>query len=177
MASHHAQQLVAFTLGAEEYALPIEQVQEIIRYTAPRSVAAGDDAVRGVIALRGKIVPVHDLGGRLGVPPADGEPTKIIMVEAAQGQVGIVVDDVTEVLTVDAEQVEPAPTAAPAVAGIAQVGDRLVVVLDAAELFGTGADEPAGDAFAAGPAAVPAARGMDAGRPAEPVVDRSLVAR
>ncbi|MCK9247708.1 MAG: chemotaxis protein CheW [Solirubrobacteraceae bacterium] len=142
MSANHVQQLVAFTLGAEEYALPIDEVQEIIRYTPPRSVAATDDAVRGVIALRGKIVPVHDLDRQLGLPSRDGEPTKIVMVESAGGHVGIVVDDVTEVLTVDASQIEPAPMSAAAVAGIAQVGDRLVVVLDTAALFGDVADAP-----------------------------------
>ncbi|MGE4426883.1 MAG: chemotaxis protein CheW [Solirubrobacteraceae bacterium] len=136
MSTSTVQQLVAFTLGAEEYALPIDEVQEIIRYTPPRSVAATDDAVRGVIALRGKIVPVHDLDRQLGLPSRDADPTKIIMVEAADGQVGIVVDDVTEVLTVDTAQIEPAPMAAAAVAGIAQVGERLVVVLDTGALFG-----------------------------------------
>ena len=54
-------QLVVFSLGEEEYALPITQVHEIIRYTEPRSVASDVDWVRGVISLRGKIVPVYDL--------------------------------------------------------------------------------------------------------------------
>ena len=52
-----SRQLVIFTLGAEDYALPIKKVQEIIRYTEPRSVASNDSSVRGVISLRGKIVP------------------------------------------------------------------------------------------------------------------------
>ena len=60
-------QLVVFTLGSEEYALPIRQVHEIIRYTEPRSVAAQSGWVRGVISLRGKIVPVFDLAARLGL--------------------------------------------------------------------------------------------------------------
>jgi purine-binding chemotaxis protein CheW len=63
----HARQLVVFTRGAEQYALPIQQVQEIIRYRQPRSVASNDDSVRGVISLRGRMVPVHDLAGRLVV--------------------------------------------------------------------------------------------------------------
>ena len=54
-------QLVVFTLGAEQYALPIQQVHEIIRYTEPRSVASRVSWVRGVISLRGRIVPVYDL--------------------------------------------------------------------------------------------------------------------
>ena len=57
--------MVAFTLGGEQYALPIKQVQEIIRYQEPRSVASNDYSVQGVISLRGQIVPVHDLASRL----------------------------------------------------------------------------------------------------------------
>ena len=59
-------QLVVFSLGEEEYALPIADVHEIIRYTEPRSVASSVNWVRGVISLRGKIVPVYDLASRLG---------------------------------------------------------------------------------------------------------------
>ena len=59
-------QLVVFTLGTEHYALPIQQVHEIIRYSEPRSVASRADWVRGVISLRGRIVPVYDLAARLG---------------------------------------------------------------------------------------------------------------
>src|SRR5258707_717509 len=56
-----SQQLVVFSLGAEEYALPIAAVHEIIRFTEPRSVASEAAWVRGVIGLRGKIIPVFDL--------------------------------------------------------------------------------------------------------------------
>ena len=60
-------QLVIFSLGSEEYALPITRVQEIIRYTEPRMVASRTAWIRGVINLRGKIVPVCDLAERLGL--------------------------------------------------------------------------------------------------------------
>lgn len=60
-------QLVIFKLGGEEYALPIKHVQEIIRYTQPRSVASAEPWVRGVLSLRGHIVPVYDLADRLVV--------------------------------------------------------------------------------------------------------------
>jgi chemotaxis signal transduction protein len=64
-------QLVIFSLAREEYALPITRVQEIIRYTQPRSVASSAPWIRGVINLRGKIVPVSDLAMRLA--SADSE--------------------------------------------------------------------------------------------------------
>ena len=93
-------QLVVFTLGSEEYALPIRQVHEIIRYTEPRSVSAEAGWVRGVISLRGKIVPVYDLAARLGVETDRVEGGKIVIVETATDMAGVVVDDVEEVLTV-----------------------------------------------------------------------------
>jgi purine-binding chemotaxis protein CheW len=75
-------QLVVFTLGTEHYALGIQQVHEIIRYSEPRSVASRADWVRGVISLRGRIVPVYDLAARLSVPSelTDDEPCSISFV-------------------------------------------------------------------------------------------------
>src|SRR3978361_2101865 len=83
-----ARQLVVFSLGEEEYALPITQVHEIIRFTEPRSVSSADPGVRGVISLRGKILPVYDLATRLGVEHADVSEAKIVIVETADDMAG-----------------------------------------------------------------------------------------
>src|SRR5437868_12313249 len=82
------QQLVVFSLGEEEYALPITQVQEIIRYTEPRAVASEAAWIRGVISLRGKIVPVCDLGARLGLNTERADNAKIVIVETDGGTAG-----------------------------------------------------------------------------------------
>ena len=134
-------QLVVFTLGSEEYALPIRQVHEIIRYTEPRSVASSVSWVRGVISLRGKIVPVYDLASRLGCGRSeDVSEQKIVIVEAAAQLAGVVVDDVEEVLTVEDSQLDPVPTAGTAsIEAIAKIDDRLVILLDSEGIFG-GAD-------------------------------------
>ena len=63
----NARQLVVFSLGEEEYALPVTSVQEIIHYTDPRAVASEAHWIEGVISLRGKIIPVADLSARLGL--------------------------------------------------------------------------------------------------------------
>ena len=89
-----------FTLGAEHYALPIQRCNEIIRYSEPRSVASRTDWVRGVISLRGRIVPVYDLAARLGLASELTEQTKIVIVEAGAETAGVIVDSVEEVLTV-----------------------------------------------------------------------------
>lgn len=133
-ASHR--QLVVFSLGVEEYALPIQQVHEIIRYAEPRSVASRDPWLRGVISLRGKIVPVHDLATRLGVSARRPAEAKIIIVETGADMAGVVVDDVAEVLTVEDAQLEALPTPGDgSLEGIVKLGDRLVVLLDPQAIF------------------------------------------
>jgi purine-binding chemotaxis protein CheW len=124
-------QLVIFSLGSEEYALPITRVQEIIRYTEPRIVASQTAWIRGVINLRGKIVPVCDLAERLGLGIERSAVAKIVIVETATGTAGIIVDDVEEVLTVDDAQLDAVPAADAAyVDAIATLGDRLAVLLN-----------------------------------------------
>lgn len=137
----NARQLVVFTLGAEQYALPIQQVHEIIRYAQPRSVASNVDWVRGVISLRGRIVPVYDLAARLGVSSELSEQTKIVIVESDSETAGVIVDDVEEVLTIEDGQVEEVPGAdSTLIESIAKVGDRLVVLLKPSTIFvGVGA--------------------------------------
>jgi purine-binding chemotaxis protein CheW len=131
-------QLVVFSLGEEEYALPIEQVQEIIRYTEPRAVASDSPAIRGVISLRGKIIPVCDLATHLGMMSEEEPRGKVVIVEAGDATAGILVDDVAEVLTVDAADVDGVPTAGnDSIRGIAKVGDRLIVLLDTDGIFGS----------------------------------------
>jgi purine-binding chemotaxis protein CheW len=145
MPESSAQQLVVFSLSGEEYALPIGAVHEIIRYTEPRSVASEVDWIRGVIGLRGKIIPIFDLAARLQLPAGDSEPGKIVIVEAGAGQVGVMVDEVEEVLTVTAEMLEDVPTAdRDTIEAIAKIDDRLVILLNPEGLFGRASAEELG---------------------------------
>ena len=133
-------QVVVFAVGAEEYALPISQVHEIIRYTAPRAVASRLEWVRGVVTLRGRILPVCDLAARLGLKPSEQAPGKIVVAETAQSvPVGIVVDDVVEVLALSADQVQTleAP-GTELVRAIGKLGERLIVLLDSTRIFDGG---------------------------------------
>jgi purine-binding chemotaxis protein CheW len=135
-------QLVVFSLGSEEYALPIGAVHEIIRYSEPRTVASSVPWIRGVIGLRGKIIPVFDLAARMGLEPTGTEPGKIVIVSSGAGQAGVIVDDVDQVLTVSAGDLEDVPTAsADQIEGIAKIGDRLIVLLNADGLFARDAAE------------------------------------
>jgi len=129
-------QLVVFSLGAEEYGLPITQVQEIIRYSTPRTIPSAPPSVRGVINLRGKIIPVVDLKQRIGLPAGESEESKIVIVEAGTVTAGLIVDDVDEVLSVDEDQLEAPPTGdVAAISSVAKVGDRLLVLLDLEAMF------------------------------------------
>jgi purine-binding chemotaxis protein CheW len=133
---NQARQLVVFTLGAEQYALPIEQVHEIIRYDEPRSVASPIAWVRGVISLRGRIVPVYDLAARLGLSSELTDQTKIVIVEAGEETAGVIVDEVDEVLTVKDADFEEVPGAdSELIDAIAKLGDRLVVLLKPSTIF------------------------------------------
>jgi purine-binding chemotaxis protein CheW len=138
-----SQQLVVFSLGSEEYALPIGSVHEIIRFTEPRTVASDADWIRGVIGLRGKIIPIFDLAARMALEITGSEPGKIVIGESGTGQVGVMVDEVEEVLTVTSEQLEDVPTAASeAIEAIAKIEDRLVILLNPPGLFArAGADD------------------------------------
>ena len=131
--SRASRQFVVFHVGDEEYALPIAQIQEVIRYTLPRSVVSVDPWVIGVISLRGKIVPIGDLAGRLGVAASHSEDSKIVIIETPTGTVGMIVDAVDEVLSIDSDQLG---TSTVTDRGIAKLDQRLVVILDADALGG-----------------------------------------
>jgi purine-binding chemotaxis protein CheW len=159
----NASQLVVFSLGEEEYALPITHVQEIIRYTEPRGVASQTPWVKGVISLRGKIVPVYDLALRLNLK-VDSAASKIVMVESGDDMAGVIVGDVEEVLTLTHDDLDEVPAAGAAcIQAIAKVGDRLGVLLD-----------PAG-IFAAEPAAATATSGSSSAR--KPKADADALAK
>lgn len=143
MSDTTSQQLVVFSLGSEEYALPIGSVHEIIRFTEPRTVASEAAWIRGVIGLRGKIIPIFDLASRMQLDTVDSQPGKIVIVESGTGQVGIMVDEVEEVLTVSSEQLEAVPSAnGDSIEAIAKIEDRLVILLNPEGLFArSGAEE------------------------------------
>jgi len=132
-------QLVVFALGGEEYGVPITLVQEIIRYAAPRPIPGSPSHVEGVINLRGRIIPVVDLRSRLGVPGDRPAQAKIVIVEMPEPTVGIVVDEVREVLTVAAGRCEPPPAGTGDVDyldAVAKLDGRLLVILDMPRLLG-----------------------------------------
>ncbi len=131
-----SQQLVVFSLTGEEYALPIAQVQEIIRYNEPRAVASSTSWICGVISLRGKIVPVCDLASRLGLSSELANEAKIVIVETDAGTAGVIVDEVEEVCIVEGDQLEDVPAAGSSlIDAMAKIDDRLIIMLNPEGLF------------------------------------------
>ncbi len=102
---------LTFGLGDEEYGVKIENVHEIIALMPITRVPRTPDVVRGVINLRGKIVPVFDMHRKFGMTPSvTTRHTCIIVVSVDRTEVGIVVDRVREVVRIGDEQVEPPPS-------------------------------------------------------------------
>ena len=134
-------QFLTFALGAEEYGVAILNVQEIKGYAPVTPIPNTPAWVRGVMNLRGTIVPVIDLRLRLGMPPAEYGPFTVIVVLALAAKVvGAIVDTVSDVLTIADADVQQTPDLGVGidvrfVAGIAQAAETLVILLDAEALL------------------------------------------
>jgi purine-binding chemotaxis protein CheW len=132
---------LTFRLGAEEYALDILKVQEIRKYEAVTAIAGAPPYLKGVVNLRGIIVPVIDLRTLLGLPKADYTAfTVVIVLNLGRRTVGVVVDSVSDVTELRGEHVRPAPDMAGAVdiryvLGIGTVEDRMLILADVETLL------------------------------------------
>ena len=142
-------QLVVFDLASEHYGVDISDVREIMRMQNITKVPGAMSYVEGVINLRGKVLPVLDLRKRLGLKVAEQtEESRIVVVDIADGEVGVIVDAVTEVLRVPNAAVEP-PSSMVAqgnsdyLRGIAKLTDRLIILLDLNKLLSSKADADA----------------------------------
>ena len=129
-------QMVVFGLGSEMYGVNIAMVESIIKMQAITKMPHAPYYVEGVTNLRGKVLPVLDLRRRFGMPPQEADKhSRIIVININQTGVGMIVDGVSEVLTVPEQSVEPTPPMAATVdaafiTGIAKLEGRLVILLD-----------------------------------------------
>ncbi|NPV25944.1 MAG: chemotaxis protein CheW [Firmicutes bacterium] len=135
-------QLVAFILGTEEYAADILLVQEINRLLKITRVPKAPEFIEGVINLRGNVIPVFDLHKRLDLGKRkDTDRTRIIIVQVNDIRAGLIVDGVTEVLRLKADQVELPSTldstvALDFIAGVGKLNDRLLMLLKIDKVLG-----------------------------------------
>ena len=147
---------LSFFLSTAEYGIEILRVREIIGMVDVTPLPRTPDFIKGVINLRGKIIPVMDLRLKFGMPPAEyTNETCIVVVDVAREgeppvQVGCIVDTVSEVLTVESEQFEPAPRCAHAageyIAGLGKLKDRVLILLEIDKVIGALAPSLAGAA-------------------------------
>ena len=133
------QRWIRVTVGHDSYALELLRVQEVVRVTPLVAMRGADRAVLGVMNLRGRIVPVFDLGLWLdaGCVRAD-ERSRIVVVERDDELIGVLVSVVEDVVTLGRDRIEPPlpGTQRGAILGIARVGHAPTVLLDAEALFG-----------------------------------------
>lgn len=133
-----AGEYLTFRLGAEEYGIDILRVQEIRSYEQPTRLAHSPVFIKGVIDLRGRIVPILDLRLKLQCPEASyTEFTVVIILDIGTAVVGVVVDAVADVASLTADLIKPAPQferqghVDPAfITGIASLGERTLIVMD-----------------------------------------------
>lgn len=129
-------QYVIFKLNREEYGVEISHVQEITEIKSITSVPNTPPFVEGIINLRGKIVPIVSIKKRFGLSKMEGaEEERIIIINLNDRQVGFVVDDASQVLTLDESQIENPPELVAGIdrdyiIGIGKVEEKIIVLLD-----------------------------------------------
>jgi purine-binding chemotaxis protein CheW len=129
-------EFLTFRLGSEEYGIDILRVQEIRSYEQPTRIANTPEFLRGVVNLRGVIVPIVDLRLKLSCQSADFNAFTVVIVLNVKGRViGAVVDSVSDVCELGGDSIKPAPTMNSHVdmsfiTGIANVGERMLILMD-----------------------------------------------
>lgn len=134
-------QLVSFTLDGVEYGIDILQVHEILRIPDITRLPNTPSFIRGVINLRGNVIPVVDVRNRFGYPSIDvTEFTRIIVIESEGKQIGLFVDNVSQVIRLSDKNIDPPSDLIEGVSeefitGVGRLKDRLVVILNLANIL------------------------------------------
>src|SRR5436305_11775436 len=125
-------QFIGFRLGDEDYAVAITKIQEIILMKPITRLPQAPGSIEGLINLRGSVIPVVNLRKRFGLPARKfDDETRTVVVNTHDKTVGCIVDEVTQVMRITADQVQPVPLSVAAlsrryIAGIARLDDRLL---------------------------------------------------
>jgi len=134
-------QLVSFRLAQEEYGIEITKVQEIILMGEITRVPQTPPYIKGLINLRSTVIPIVDLRLRFGLPPQDPtDDTRIMVVNVGGKTIGIIVDEVSEVLRVSQDQIAPPPATVSGLGrdyltGLVKLENRLLILLHIDRLF------------------------------------------
>ncbi|MGM1045266.1 chemotaxis protein CheW [Paenibacillus sp. N3/727] len=134
--------VIVFKLGSEEYGIEVEKVQTIERLMPITRVPKTYAFVKGVVNLRGVVIPVIDLRGRFGLPEAEHtDQTRIIIVAVNEMQVGFIVDSASDVIDLNSDSIDTPPEVVGGVKakylrGVAKIGEeRLLVMLNLSEVL------------------------------------------
>ena len=136
-----ADEFLTFRLGVEEYGIEILKVQEIRGWEQPTMIANAPEFIKGVINLRGTIVPIVDMRIKFNLGNVEYNELTVVIILAVAGRVvGMVVDSVSDVLMLPREQVKPAPQFATDVDtsyinGIGTAGERMLIMMDIEKLM------------------------------------------
>ena len=139
----HAGEFLSFRLGAEEYGIDILSVQEIRSYEEPTRIANAPEFIKGVVNLRGVIVPIVDMRIKLGCAKVEYNALTVVIVLSVHNRVvGLVVDSVSDVIRMGHENIKAAPQInttldAGFITGIASVGERMLILADIEALIGS----------------------------------------
>ncbi len=135
-------ELLTFKLGLQEYALDIMSVREIRGWTKTTPMPHAPAFMRGVINLRGTVLPVMDLAARLGLPPLETtERNVIIVVKCNDGMTGLLVDAVSDIIALSEEDMQPPPDvghdlAASTIRALSLIEERMIRVLELENVVG-----------------------------------------
>jgi len=137
-------QYVNLLLNSEKYGIDIMDIEEILRMLEITKVPKAPSFVEGIINIRGKVIPIVDLRKKMGIPASEyTNSSRIIVVNLKGKQVGLIVDQVEEVLRVDSGLVDKAPAASTSaectyIKGVARLQTGMVIILDVHSIFGSG---------------------------------------
>jgi purine-binding chemotaxis protein CheW len=142
-AGRMANEFLSFKLGSEEYGIEILKVQEIRSYEAVTHIANAPEFIKGVVNLRGIIVPIIDMRIKFKLGKAEYDQFTVVIILNVAGRVmGIVVDAVSDVINLSAEQVRPAPGFGAVIdteyiMGLGTVEERMLILVDIEKLMGS----------------------------------------
>ena len=132
--SKNTDQIITFKIADEEYGLEILRVKEVIQLKEITKLPKTQQWVKGIINLRGDVIPIIDLGSKFGIKGEKAGSGRVIVVEVDKKSMGMLVDSVSHVIRIDGDQIDSMPlfggTTGSYVRGVAKMGDRLIVLIN-----------------------------------------------
>jgi purine-binding chemotaxis protein CheW len=149
VANGSASEFIAFRIGVQEFCIDIMAVREIRGWTPATALPHAPSYVRGVINLRGSVLPIVDLSERLGFPPTETSARQVIIVVQIRAQIiGLLVDAVSDILTQATDAIQPTPDVAKGavqsfIRGVMAVDGRMIGLIDLDSLIPAQTEEAA----------------------------------